>query len=433
MTEVIGVRFRAAGKIYYFSPKDISFQRGDHAIVETARGTEYGFVVLGNTDTEDAAIFQPLKPVIRKATSEDDARHTENEEKEKEAFRICKEKIQKHALEMKLIDVEYTFDRGKILFYFTADGRVDFRLLVKDLASIFRTRIELRQVGVRDETKILGGYGVCGRPLCCHTFLSEFAPVSIKMAKEQGLSLNPTNISGVCGRLMCCLKNEEDVYEFLNSKLPSTGDLVTTPDGLKGEVSSVSVLNQKVKVIVSLEKEDEKELREYKASELKFKPHRKATKSNNAAHEKNHEKNDQNDDSILESQNAIYDSKIESIETDEPSENQDASSPDERNDVRKSERDEKSGVRKSERDGKDDARRSGRNGRRDARRSGRDHKGGAGRFERDDRSNAPQSDDRDKRNGAPRENKAEAGEQKEAGRERIGTPKLVKESSDGTN
>jgi hypothetical protein len=310
---------------------------------------------------------------------------------------------------------------------------VDFRLLVKDLASIFRTRIELRQVGVRDETKILGGYGVCGRPLCCHTFLSEFAPVSIKMAKEQGLSLNPTNISGVCGRLMCCLKNEEDVYEFLNSKLPSTGDLVTTPDGLKGEVSSVSVLNQKVKVIVSLEKEDEKELREYKASELKFKPHRKATKSNNAAHEKNHEKNDQNDDSILESQNAIYDSKIESIETDEPSENQDASSPDERNDVRKSERDEKSGVRKSERDGKDDARRSGRNGRRDARRSGRDHKGGAGRFERDDRSNAPQSDDRDKRNGAPRENKAEAGEQKEAGRERIGTPKLVKESSDGTN
>ena len=176
---------------------------------------------------------------------------------------------------MKLIDVEYTFDRGKLLFYFTADGRIDFRALVKDLAAIFRTRIELRQVGVRDETKILGGYGICGRPLCCHSYLPEFAPVSIRMAKEQGLSLNPSSISGVCGRLMCCLKNEEEVYEFLNSKLPSLGDYVTTPEGLRGEVSSLSVLNQRVKVIVDLEREDEKELREYALSELKFRPGKK--------------------------------------------------------------------------------------------------------------------------------------------------------------
>ena len=282
MTEVIGVRFRTAGKIYYFAPGDIKFVRGDHAIVETARGVEYGFVVMGNRNAEDEKIIQPLKPVIRKAVPEDDFLHEDNKLKEKEAFKICQEKIRKHSLEMKLIDVEYTFDRGKVLFYFTADGRVDFRALVKDLASIFRTRIELRQVGVRDETKILGGYGACGRPLCCHTFLSDFAPVSIRMAKEQGLSLNPANISGVCGRLMCCLKNEEEVYEFLNSRLPSVGDYVTTPDGLKGEVTSVSVLNQKVKVIVNLESEDEKELREYKVSELKFKPRKK----NNAGNDK---------------------------------------------------------------------------------------------------------------------------------------------------
>ena len=275
MTEVIGVRFRTAGKIYYFDPKDIHFTRGEHAIVETARGIEYGFVVMGNRETEDAKIVQPLKEVIRKANAEDDQRHLENEAKEKEAYKVCQEKIRKHNLEMKLIDVEYTFDSSKVLFYFTADGRVDFRSLVKDLAAIFRTRIELRQVGVRDETKMLGGSGICGRPLCGHTFLSDFAPVSICMAKEQGLSLNPTNISGVCGRLMCCLKNEEDVYEFLNARLPSVGDTVTTPDGLRGEVSSISVLSQKVKVVVSLEKEDEKELREYKVSELKFKPRKR--------------------------------------------------------------------------------------------------------------------------------------------------------------
>ncbi len=309
MTEVIGVRFRTAGKIYYFAPGDIKFNRGDHAIVETARGVEYGFVVMGNKDTEDEKIIQPLKPVIRKATPEDDLRHDENHDKEREAFKVCQEKIRKHNLDMKLIDVEYTFDRGKVLFYFTADGRVDFRALVKDLASIFRTRIELRQVGVRDETKILGGYGACGRPLCCHTFLSDFAPVSIRMAKEQGLSLNPTNISGVCGRLMCCLKNEEEVYEFLNSRLPSLGDIVTTPDGLKGEVTSVSVLNQKIKVIVNLEKEDEKELREYKVSELKFKPRKK---SNAGMDKKNDSKN--NSHNVKGSRNNQKSQEDEAIE-----------------------------------------------------------------------------------------------------------------------
>ncbi len=279
MTTVIGVRFRTAGKIYYFAPGENAFNRGDHVIVETARGIEYGFVVMGNRDTEDEKIVQPLKPVIRAATEEDDKRQAENQQKEKEAFAICEDKVREHKLEMKLIDVEYTFDRSKVLFYFTADGRVDFRALVKDLAAIFRTRIELRQVGVRDETKILGGFGPCGRTLCCHSYLSEFAPVSIRMAKEQGLSLNPANISGVCGRLMCCLKNEEEVYEFLNSKLPSIGDQVTTPDNLHGEVSSVSVLNQMVKVIVNLEKEDEKEMREYKVSELRFKPKKKKMRS----------------------------------------------------------------------------------------------------------------------------------------------------------
>jgi len=313
MTEVIGVRFRTAGKIYYFAPGDIKFVRGDHAIVETARGVEYGFVVMGNKEAEDEKIIQPLKPVIRKALPEDDVLHDENKLKEKEAFKICQEKIHKHNLEMKLIDVEYTFDRGKVLFYFTADGRVDFRALVKDLASIFRTRIELRQVGVRDETKILGGYGTCGRPLCCHTFLSDFAPVSIRMAKEQGLSLNPANISGVCGRLMCCLKNEEEVYEFLNSRLPSMGDYVTTPDGLKGEVTSVSVLNQKVKVIVNLENEDEKELREYKVSELKFKPRKK----NNSVNDKKSDGKNGNHNSGKGSRNnpSIHDEdEIEALE-----------------------------------------------------------------------------------------------------------------------
>ncbi len=274
MTRVIGVRFRPAGKIYFFAPGNLEIKTGDKVIVETARGVEFGSVVSGPKDVEDERITLPLKPVIRVATQEDKEKEDKNREKEKEAFEICLEKIRKHGLEMKLIDAEYTFDNNKVLFYFTADGRIDFRELVKDLASVFRTRIELRQIGVRDETKIRGGIGVCGRPLCCHTYLSEFAPVSIKMAKEQNLSLNPTKISGVCGRLMCCLTNEEETYEELNSRLPGNGDYVTTPEGLKGDVQSVNVLRQLVKVIVTLDN-DEKEIREYKASELKFKPRRR--------------------------------------------------------------------------------------------------------------------------------------------------------------
>ena len=277
MLTVIGVRFRAAGKIYYFDPADRQIKIGDHVIVETARGIEYGYVVLGNREVEEGKVVPPLKPVIRMATDEDRAVETRNKEKEKEAFKTCQEKIRKHKLDMKLIDAEYTFDNNKVLFYFTADGRIDFRELVKDLASVFKTRIELRQVGVRDETKILGGIGICGRPLCCHSYLSEFIPVSIKMAKEQNLSLNPTKISGVCGRLMCCLKNEEETYEVLNSKLPGIGDTVTTADGLRGEVHSVNVLRQTVKVIVVVDK-DEKEIREYKVDQLKFKPRRKKGK-----------------------------------------------------------------------------------------------------------------------------------------------------------
>ena len=278
MIKIIGVRFRNAGKIYYFDPKKLPIKKGDHVIVETARGIEYGSVVADAREVTDDQVVQPLKPVIRIANADDNARAQRNKEKEKEAFRICLEKIRKHKLEMKLIDTEYTFDNNKVLFYFTADGRIDFRELVKDLASVFKTRIELRQIGVRDETKVVGGVGICGRELCCHTFLSEFAPVSIKMAKEQNLSLNPTKISGVCGRLMCCLKNEEDTYEYLNSRLPGIGDRVIADDGLKGEVQSVNVLRQLVKVLVDVQ--DEKELREYKVEQLKFKPRRKKEKLN---------------------------------------------------------------------------------------------------------------------------------------------------------
>ena len=274
MIKVIGVRFRTAGKIYFFSPGGLELKAGDKVIVETARGMEFGSVVTGIKEVPDDQISQPLKPVIRIATQDDVRREAKNREKEKEAFKICQEKIRKHGLEMKLIVAEYTFDNNKVLFYFTADGRIDFRELVKDLASVFRTRIELRQIGVRDETKIRGGIGICGRPLCCHTYLTEFAPVSIKMAKEQNLSLNPTKISGVCGRLMCCLTNEEETYEELNSHLPSIGDYVTTPEKLKGEVQSVNVLRQTVKVIVSLDN-DEKEVRDYKVDELRFKPRRR--------------------------------------------------------------------------------------------------------------------------------------------------------------
>lgn len=273
MIKVVGVRFRTAGKIYYFDPRELNITQGSHVIVETARGVEFGTVMIPPKELPEEKVVQPLKPVIRIADQEDEKIEAKNRHKEKEAFQICLEKIQKRGMEMKLVDAEYTFDNNKLLFYFTADGRIDFRELVKDLAAVFRTRIELRQIGVRDETKILGGIGICGRPLCCNTFLSEFAPVSIKMAKEQNLSLNPSKISGVCGRLMCCLKNEEETYEYLNSRLPNLGDYVTTDDRLKGEVHSVNVLRQTVKVIVEID--DEKEIREYKIDQLRFKPKRK--------------------------------------------------------------------------------------------------------------------------------------------------------------
>lgn len=273
MVKIVGVRFRNAGKVYYFDPKGYKIKAGDHVIVETARGVEYGTVVGEPRGVEDDKIVQPLKTVLRVATAEDDARAEKNRVREKEAMRICLEKIRKHELDMKLIDAEYTFDNNKVLFYFTADGRIDFRELVKDLAAVFKMRIELRQIGVRDETKILGGIGICGRVLCCNSFLSEFAPVSIKMAKEQNLSLNPTKISGVCGRLMCCLKNEEETYEYLNSRLPGVGDIVTTADGQKGEVQSVNVLRQRVKVLLDVN--DEKDLQEYDVADLRFKPRRR--------------------------------------------------------------------------------------------------------------------------------------------------------------
>lgn len=272
MILIIGVRFRKSSKVYYFDPTGYDIKKGDHVIVETARGIEYGTVVLGPKEVTDDKVVSPLKPLTRPATPEDEKTNVENEKKEKEAYQICLEKIKKHDLKMKLIDSEYTFDRNKLLFYFTADGRIDFRELVKDLASVFRTRIELRQIGVRDETKLLGGMAICGRPLCCHTFLSEFAPVSIKMAKEQGLSLNPTQISGVCGRLMCCLKNEQEAYEELNHSLPSIGSQVKTIDGYTGEVQSTSVLKQLVKIVIT-KKNGEREIREYPVADLSFKDH----------------------------------------------------------------------------------------------------------------------------------------------------------------
>lgn len=275
MIKVVGVKFRNAGKVYYFDPNGMEFERGQAVIVETANGIEYGSIVMPLLMVEDEELTNPLKSVLRIATEEDEAIEAENREKEAEAMVICQEKIEKHNPEMKLISAEYAFDRSKLLFNFTAEGRVDFRDLVKDLASVFKTRIELRQIGVRDETKICGGIGICGRELCCCTYLADFASVSIKMAKEQGLSLNPTKISGLCGRLMCCLKNESETYEELNSKLPDVGAFVTTPDGMTGQVQSVNVLRQLVKVLISVD--DEKELREYSVDDIKFKHRPKKT------------------------------------------------------------------------------------------------------------------------------------------------------------
>ena len=280
MVSVVGVRFKKTGKIYYFNPKKLKIQTGDHVIVETARGMEYGWVAKGPISIDDSEISGPLKPVIRIATEKDEKTAADNKEKEKKAFDVCLAKIAKHNLQMKLVDVEYTFDGSKILFYFTADGRVDFRDLVKDLASVYRTRIELRQIGVRDETKTLGGYGICGREFCCHSFQSEFVPVSIRMAKDQNLSLNPTKISGSCGRLMCCIKYEEEAYLSLSKNLPHPGDETVTEDGHHAVVDSVNILKQRIRVIVDLG-DDEREAREYGPKDLKFTKKKKKKKNPN--------------------------------------------------------------------------------------------------------------------------------------------------------
>lgn len=256
MVTVVGVRFKKAGKIYYFSPGELKIEKGDSIIVETARGIEFGQCVIEPREIQEEDIVAPLKNVIRKADQEDIKKHMENKKREEEAFNICLEKIQKHQLVMKLIDVEYTFDNNKIIFYFTADGRVDFRELVKDLATVFRTRIELRQIGVRDEAKMVGGLGPCGRPMCCSSFLGDFAPVSIKMAKEQNLSLNPTKISGICGRLMCCLNYEQETYEHIRKNLPKVSSIVDTPFG-KGEVIENSVVKEMVKVKIKMQDNEE--------------------------------------------------------------------------------------------------------------------------------------------------------------------------------
>ncbi len=274
MVNIIGVKFKPAGKTYYFDPLDFEIKEGGNVIVETSRGLEYGKVVIGRKEVSESSIKKPLKGVIRLATPEDDKRNADNKEKEKRAFGICCGKIKEHGLEMKLIEVEYTFDGSKVIFYFTADGRIDFRELVKDLASVFKTRIELRQIGVRDESKTIGSIGICGRGLCCAQFLDEFVPVSIKMAKEQGLSLNPTKISGVCGRLMCCLKYEQDAYEELLKIMPKQGALVHTPDG-DGVVESISLLKELVKV--KLDSEDEKTLKEFNVKDIKIIKNKKKT------------------------------------------------------------------------------------------------------------------------------------------------------------
>ena len=265
MTKVIGIRFKSVGKIYYFDPDGHELAMGDGVIVETARGTEYGKIAMTEREIDENKFSIPIKKIIRKATAEDEKTLVENQKKEKEAYDVCLSKIRANKLEMNLIEVEYTFDRSKILFYFTADGRVDFRQLVKDLASVFRTRIELRQIGVRDEAKMRGGLGICGRPLCCSLFLGDFEPVSIKMAKEQSLSLNPTKISGTCGRLMCCLKYEQEAYEALLKETPNCGAIVNTPAG-RGTVVSTNLLKGLAQV--RLEGEADNTVSEFKVSEL---------------------------------------------------------------------------------------------------------------------------------------------------------------------
>jgi len=252
MVKVAGVRFKKAGKIYYFDPDELQVEKGTNVIVETARGMEYGTVTSGIKEVSESEIVPPLKKIVRIADDNDAAQHKENIRKKQRALELCQEKVNKHNLQMKLIDVEYTFDNSKIIFYFTADGRVDFRELVKDLAGVFKMRIELRQIGVRDEAKMVGGIGTCGKPLCCHTWLPEFEPVSIKMAKVQNLSLNPTKISGICGRLMCCLKYENDIYYEMRKGMPESGERIKTVDGT-GVVIETNILENKIKVRLVLE------------------------------------------------------------------------------------------------------------------------------------------------------------------------------------
>lgn len=267
MVEVVGVRFKRVGKVYYFDAGEFQFKKGDNVIVETTRGVEFGTIVMEKRAVSDEDVVQPLRKIIRPASQEDRDRIAENRQKEREAFVMCQEKIRKHNLEMKLVDVEYTFDHNKILFYFTADGRVDFRELVRDLAGVFKTRIELRQIGVRDEAKMLGGLGICGRALCCNTYLGDFQPVSIKMAKEQSMSLNPTKISGTCGRLMCCLKNEQEAYEALLRTTPGVGSIVKTADG-RGVVSRADLL--KGRIAVTLDTNGEKQMKEYAVADVEI-------------------------------------------------------------------------------------------------------------------------------------------------------------------
>ena len=267
MIKVVGVRFKKAGKIYYFDPADMNIQKDTYVVVETARGIEFGECVIGIKEINENDIVSPLKSVLRIATNEDIEKHFKNKDKEKDAFDICLKKIQEHGLTMKLIDVEYTFDNNKVIFYFTADGRVDFRDLVKDLATIFKTRIELRQIGVRDEAKMLGGLGPCGRPMCCSSFLGDFASVSIKMAKEQNLSLNPTKISGICGRLMCCLNYEQSTYEDIRKRMPKVGSIVKTSEG-RGEVFSNNIVKESIKV--KLKKGEEEVLEEFKIDNIEL-------------------------------------------------------------------------------------------------------------------------------------------------------------------
>lgn len=273
MIKIVGVRFRSAGKVYYFDPKDLQVRMGEHVIAETSKGLEYGVISTCTKMVDEELVQQPLRSLVRQATEEDEQKIEALRVKEKEALRVCREKVREHDLDMKMVDAEYSFDGSKVLFFFTADGRVDFRNLVKDLAGVFHVRIELRQIGVRDETRMLGGIGTCGRELCCATFLRDFQPVSIKMAKEQNLSLNPSKISGTCGRLMCCLKNEEATYEYLNARMPKMGEEAITADGQTGKVIELDVLRQRVRVL--FEEGDAKEVETFPVGELTFRPRKK--------------------------------------------------------------------------------------------------------------------------------------------------------------